>query len=117
MHRAIFDISGAFLEGRQDIRQYAILPEELFPVGFDQLRVEVLGNWYGTKQALKILNDRLDNILVIEMGMQRCPVDPCLYMKRFGDDILLLCVHVDDGSSYQQVRSALRISCKQCYNM
>ena len=96
---AIFDVSGAFLEGRQDIQQFANLPKELFlEEDYDKIRIEVLGNWYGTKQGPKIWNDRLDHILVIEMGMQRCPVDACLYMKRINkDEYLFLCVHVDDG--------------------
>ena len=97
MWSAIFDVSGAFLEGVQDIQQFAILPKELFPDDYNQLRVEVKGNWYGTKQAPKIWNDHLDEILVIEMEMIRCPVDPCLYLKRIGEDIIILCVHVDDG--------------------
>ena len=97
MFSAIFDVSGAFLEGVQDIQQFAILPKELFPEDYDRLRVEVIGNWYGTKQAPKIWNDHLDEILVVEMGMVRCPVDPCLYLKRTGEDIIILCVHVDDG--------------------
>ena len=74
LFKAIFDVSGAFLEGVQDIQQFARLPKELFPINFNQLRVEVLGNWYGTKQAPKIWNDRLDEILVIHMDMVRCPV-------------------------------------------
>jgi hypothetical protein len=97
MFSAIFDVSGAFLEGVQDIQQFAVLPKELFPEDYDRLRVEVIGNWYGTKQAPKIWNDHLDEILVVEMGMVRCPVDPCLYLKRTGEDIIILCVHVDDG--------------------
>ena len=97
LYKAIFDVSGAFLEGVQDIQQFARLPKELFPINFNQLRVEVLGNWYGTKQAPKIWNDRLDEILVIHMDMVRCPVDPCLYIKRTEEDFIMLCVHVDDG--------------------
>jgi hypothetical protein len=75
-------VSGAFLEGRQDIQQFANLPKELFlDEDYDKIRTEVLGNWYGTEQGPKIWNDRLDHILVIEMvGMQRCPVDACLYI-------------------------------------
>ena len=56
MFSAIFDVSGAFLEGVK----FAVLPKELFPEDYDRLRVEVIGNWYGTKQAPKIWNDHLD---------------------------------------------------------
>jgi len=75
------------------------LPKELFlEEDYDKIRIEVLGNWYGTKQGPKLWNDRLDHILAIEMEMQRCPVDPCLYIKRINkDEYIFLCVHVDDG--------------------
>jgi hypothetical protein len=91
-----FDVSGAFLEGRQDIPQYAWLPKELAPAGLDRYRVEILGNWYGTKQAPKIWNDHLDKQLR-DMGFTRCPVMPTLYYKWVGSDYICLTVHVDDG--------------------
>ena len=32
------------------------------------------------------------------MGMTRCSVDPCLYIKKSDEDFIVLCVHSDDGN-------------------
>ena len=96
MHMAIFDVSSAYLEGEADVKMYAWLPKELcadeIPV-----RVEILGNWYGEKQAGRIWNQKFDGILVKNMGFVRCPMMPCLYKWTDGVDTLLMTVHVDDG--------------------
>lgn len=89
-----FDVTAAFLEGKNDYPNFARLP-----VGFGELggqRVEVDGNFYGQKQAPKIWNDKLHEIL---SGGEfiRCPAHPCLYLKRRSDDVMFMCVHVDDG--------------------
>ena len=94
---AIFDVSSAFLEGKQDIPIFVWLPDCMTPKGSARIRKEVLGNWYGTKQGPKIWNDHLDRILVAEIGLTRCPVHPCLYYVFEGDMFLFLTVHVDDG--------------------
>ena len=96
MHVGVFDVSAAFLEGKNDFEQYAVLPKELSPGGKIALRVKVVGNFYGEKQGPKIWNDQLDSILV-NMGFIRCPVMPCLYYKYDGDDIIFIAIHVDDG--------------------
>ncbi|MBL4704061.1 MAG: DDE-type integrase/transposase/recombinase [Flavobacteriales bacterium] len=93
---ATYDVSAAFLQGKQDIRQFAVLPRDITPDDEPLVRVEVLGNWYGTKQAPKIWNDRYDQIMIL-LGFVRCPVLPCLYYLHRGDDVITNCVHVDDG--------------------
>jgi hypothetical protein len=91
-----FDVSAAFLEGRQDIPQYAWIPEEL--TGPIRKCAEILGNWYGTKQAPKIWNTLLDKILREFCGFKRCPVQPCLYYRLISPGCYIyLVVHVDDG--------------------
>ena len=98
-----FDVSAAFLEGKADTEMYAWLPPEIDRDG-QKIRVEILGNWYGTKQAGKIWNDHFNEIL-ISYGFKRCPVMPCLYVFESGtiDDIndpfvvMYLTIHVDDG--------------------
>jgi hypothetical protein len=94
---ATFDISAAFLEGKNDILQYAWIQPELCADDV-RTRVAIKGNWYGEKQAPKIWNDQFDKILTA-MGFDRCPVMPCLYYKKFANlrDFLMLTVHVDDG--------------------
>ena len=91
------DVSAAFLEGEQDNKLFAWLPAEICEDNIP-LRVEVLRNWYGTKQASKVWYDKLNGILVNEMGFIRCPSMPCLYKKFIiNGDYIIMCVHVDDS--------------------
>jgi hypothetical protein len=66
------DVSAAFLEGEQENKLFAWLPAELCEDNIP-VRVEVLRNWYGTKQASKVWYDKLNDILVDKMGFKRCP--------------------------------------------
>ena len=86
-----FDVTAAFLEGRNDYQNFAWLPKEL-----GGQRVEVVGNFYGEKQGPKIWNDLLNDIC-LSYGFERCPVHPCLYMYADEDGFLYVVVHVDDG--------------------
>lgn len=93
-----FDVKGAFLEGKdkQFTHIFCSLPKELND-GIKPLRVRLLGNLYGTKQAAKVWNDQLHEILV-NIGFERCPVEPCLY-RFIGDNgvYIYVAVWVDDG--------------------
>jgi hypothetical protein len=94
--KAEFDISAAFLEGRADVKQFAMLPKEISKDGISE-RVEITGNWYGTKQAPKIWYTRLSEIL-LNLGFKRCPWDQCLFMSRDDDGtFIMISIHVDDG--------------------
>jgi hypothetical protein len=93
-----FDVSSAFLEGMNDYVQYCRLPKWL---GTDSKgrgkRVQILRSLYGEKQAPKIWSDRLNEIFM-DMNLQRCPVEACLYKYRDEENnFLYICVHVDDG--------------------
>jgi hypothetical protein len=99
---AMFDVSAAFLEGKNDFKQFARMPPALFPSADGKgLRVEVIGNFYGEKQGPKIWNDHLDNILKT-MNFERCPVHPCIYRKIEGNNFIVLTVHVDDGLMFSK---------------
>jgi hypothetical protein len=91
----VFDVSAAYLEGKADCQMFAWLPAEITKSG-TRWRVEILGNWYGEKQAGRTWNIKLDGILK-EMGFKQCAMMPCLYYWRSGSDIVLLTIHVDDG--------------------
>jgi hypothetical protein len=105
---AIFDVGSAFLEGENDVVLYARLPKELSTEEHpDGLRVQVMGSVYGEKQAPKIWNDKLDRILVVMMGFERCPVSPCLYYKFAPVGFIVLTVHVDDGNMFASSKTLL----------
>jgi hypothetical protein len=92
---AIFDVTSAFLEGTADCIQYCRLPL-CASAGNTQQRVKIVGNLYGEKQAPKVWNDKINDILLI-IGFKRCPWDACLYILWKDDNYLLLSIHVDDG--------------------
>jgi hypothetical protein len=91
----VFDVTAAFLEGEADCVQYCRLPLCISP-GNVSLRVQIIGNMYGEKQAPKVWNDKLHNILT-EMGFERCPWDACLYIGWYNDKFVMISIHVDDG--------------------
>lgn len=83
---------------------FAWLPPELSLLS-QKVRVEILGNWYGEKQAGKIWNDLFHAVLV-EMGFIQCPVFLCLYIWRDKKDAkIFLTIHVDDGMFISNDRS------------
>ena len=92
-----FDVSAAFLEGVNDVIQYAWIPAELC-ANNTATRVKVIGNWYGEKQEPKLWYEKFDNIMIL-MKFIRCPVLPCLYYYENKEDniIMMITVHVDDG--------------------
>ncbi len=91
MEFSSFDVTAAFLEGKNDFQNFARLPKEL-----GGLRVEVIGNFYGEKQGPKIWNDMMNDIL-LSYGFTRCPVQPCLYRYFDENGFIYVVVHVDDG--------------------
>jgi hypothetical protein len=103
-HLCTFDVSAAFLEGKADTRMFAWLPSDIDTDNISR-RIEILGNWYGSKQAGKIWNDLFDEIVTL-LGFTRSVDNPCLYKWINGVDYIYLTVHVDDGlmfCSNQQV--------------
>jgi hypothetical protein len=58
--------------------------------------LKIIGSLYGEKQAPKIWNDKLNEVL-LQMGLERCPYEPCLYKYTKDDDFLYVSFHVDDG--------------------
>jgi len=90
-----FDVSAAFLEGKADTKMFAWLPKSIDLEEISR-RIEILGNWYGSKQAGKIWNDLYDEI-VRAMDFERNIDNPCLYKWVLGSDYIYQTVHVDDG--------------------
>ena len=86
--KAVFDVKSAFFEGDADVVQYAKLPAIISKNVPERVRIKE--NWYGTKQAPKIWNDKFNTIL-IDMGFKRCPWDACLYYLNTDDgDVILI---------------------------
>lgn len=89
----IGDFGRAFLEGKNKEDIYMVLPVTIFP---GKIRVKVLGNLYGEKQAAFVWNTRLNEILE-SFGLIRIQADPCWYIYKINNEItFMLIVHVDD---------------------
>ena len=52
---------------------------------------------YGTKQAGRRWNIKLNQSLVDKIGFTQSVLDPCLYFKRDAEGFSILLIHVDDG--------------------
>lgn len=89
----VVDVKGAYLNGK--------LTEEVYikqPAGFDDGSGKVLRlhkSLYGLPQAGRVWNAHLDARFQ-KMGFQRLLSDRCVYIRRAGDDIVIVAVHVDD---------------------
>jgi len=87
------DIKGAYLNG--------ILKENIYmeqPEGFNDGTGKIchlIKTLYGLKQSGREWNRALDAKL-IEFGFSRLTSDPCVYIKREGDEISIITVWVDD---------------------
>ena len=68
--------------------------EEAFANG-QTVYTKMVKSCYGTKQASKNWFEKLDSILV-GMGFESTPCDPCMYIRRDGEDFMLIVCYVDD---------------------
>jgi len=89
------DVKSSFLNGN--------LSEEIYmqqPLGFiiaktSSLVCKLNKSLYGLKQAPRAWYEKNDTYFS-KNGFKRCIYDPNLYVKNFGDDILIIVVYLDD---------------------
>lgn len=88
------DAKTAFLNG--ELKEIIFMKQ---PPGFEEggphLVCRLKKSLYGLKQAAKIWNDAVDNLLTND-GFEKCQADPCLYKRKFGNDWAYLLIFVDD---------------------
>ena len=101
---AQFDVKTAFLNGKLDEEVYMEQPE-----GFDDGSGRVcrlMRSLYGLKQSPRNWNARMDDFLI---GQQFAPCDddPCVYVRKTGSDLIILCLYVDDGLLFGTSRSVI----------
>ena len=109
---AIFDIRSAYL--------HAKLEEEVYMKPFSGLKppwkgavLRLRNALYGLRQAGREWNKKLHKRL-LELGLEQAVADPCLYIRRDGDDVMYLSIYVDDvcavyssDQMYHDLRTAL----------
>src|SRR6267143_1622034 len=87
------DVKGAYLKGILKEKVYMRQPEGY---GDGTCRgCELIKTLYGLKQSGREWNRELDEKLK-KFGFQRLCSDPCVYIKRDGNDLMIITVWVDD---------------------
>nr|GFA32230.1 retrovirus-related Pol polyprotein from transposon TNT 1-94 [Tanacetum cinerariifolium] len=89
------DVKTDFLNGPLKEKVYVSQPEGFIDPEFQNHVYELKKSLYGLKQAPRARYDKLSSFL-IEHGFTKGIVDPTLFTRRHGGDILLVQVYVDD---------------------
>ncbi|GJV87518.1 retrovirus-related pol polyprotein from transposon TNT 1-94 [Tanacetum coccineum] len=89
------DVKRAFLNGLLKEEVYVSQPDEFVDPDFPDHVYKLKKDLYGLKQAPTAWYDKLSSFL-IENHFTKGIVDPTLFTRRHGDDILLVQVYVDD---------------------
>ncbi len=87
------DVKGAYLNGTLEEQVYMRQPEG-FEDGTDRI-CELLRTLYGLKQSGRAWNIEFDRV-IRKHGFKCMRSDPCAYIKREGDDFVIVTVWVDD---------------------
>ena len=90
------DISTAFLNGILEEEIFIQLPEgAAVEPNNKQLGCKLEKSLYGLKQAPRVWYNLLNKVL-FSLGFTRCNKDYCIYVKRWGDNVIFIGVYVDD---------------------
>ncbi|GJW58048.1 retrovirus-related pol polyprotein from transposon TNT 1-94 [Tanacetum coccineum] len=89
------DVKTAFLNGPLKEEVYVSQPEGFIDPEFPDHVYRLKKALYGLKQAPRAWYDKLSSFL-IEHGFTKGIIDPTLFTRRHGGDILLVQVYVDD---------------------
>ncbi|GKC36887.1 retrovirus-related pol polyprotein from transposon TNT 1-94, partial [Tanacetum coccineum] len=89
------DVKTAFLNGLLKEEVYVSQPERFIDPEFPDRVYRLKKALYGLKKAPRAWYDKLSSFL-IEHGFTKGIVDPTLFTRRHGEDILLVQVYVDD---------------------
>lgn len=94
MHLSQFDVSTAFLYGNIEEEIFMKLPE-----GYNDnttLVCKLTRSIYGLKQAPRCWNNCIQGFLQ-KVGFKMSEADPCLFVRRREEKIIILALYVDDG--------------------
>lgn len=113
------DAVTAFLQGDLSDEIYMIQPEEFVDSSAVNKVCKLRKAIYGLKQASREWNKKLDTIL-IQSGLERSKVDPCIYYKVSGNKRLYIAVYVDDLlvlSNDRQIKEEIKAELKKQFKM
>ena len=89
------DVSTAFLNGELEEEIYMSQPEGYVKEGEEGLVCKLNKSIYGLKQSSRCWLNTIDEFLE-NSGYTKSSSDPCIYIKREGEDIMLIARYVDD---------------------
>ena len=89
------DVSTAFLNGKLEEEIYMSQPEGYVKEGEEELVCKLNKSIYGLKQSSRCWFNTIDEFLE-NSGYTKSSSDPCIYIKREGEDIMLIALYVDD---------------------
>ena len=91
------DWSGAHLNSIQDFEVYVQQPRGFEEPGKEYWVRKLIRACYGEKQAAYLWELCRDSFLIEGCGFERCPFDPCTFIKRSGTSFIVCDVHADDA--------------------
>ncbi|GJV66924.1 retrovirus-related pol polyprotein from transposon TNT 1-94 [Tanacetum coccineum] len=89
------DVKTAFLNGPLKEEVYVAQPDGFGDPDLPEKVYPLRKALYGLKQAPRAWYDELSNFLMSK-GFTKCTIDPTLLTTRYGEDILLVKIYVDD---------------------
>ncbi|GJR78347.1 retrovirus-related pol polyprotein from transposon TNT 1-94 [Tanacetum coccineum] len=91
----LMDVKMEFLNGPLKEEVYVAQPDGFVDPHHPYKVYRLRKALYGLKQAPRALNDKLSNFLMSK-GFTKGTIDPTLFTIRYGEDILLVQIYVDD---------------------
>lgn len=87
------DVKNAYI--KSDLKECIYMKQ---PRGFEKgdYVCKLNKSLYGLKQAGHEWNQCLNNFLTKELEYMRLASDPCVYTRKHGDEVIIICVYVDD---------------------
>ncbi|GJS14577.1 retrovirus-related pol polyprotein from transposon TNT 1-94 [Tanacetum coccineum] len=89
------DVKTTFLNGLLKEEVYVAQPEGFVDPGYPEKVYLLRKALYGLKQAPRAWYDELSNFLMFK-GFNKGTIDPTLFKIKYGEDILLVQIYVDD---------------------
>lgn len=89
------DVKSAFLNGELQEEVYVVQPEGFVKKGQEYKVYKLIKALYGLRQAPRAWYARLSKSLE-ELGFVKCLYEHAVYMRREGEEVLVVAVYVDD---------------------